>query len=58
MVGSSAIYQVTVRLALWRLIVESLDIANISTLDRVTAQGQPSSPFGEGLADALNVGGL
>jgi hypothetical protein len=24
----------------------------------VTAEGQPSSAFGEGLADALNVGGL
>jgi uncharacterized membrane protein YjgN (DUF898 family) len=58
MLGSSAIYQVTVRLALWRLVVESLDIASLSALDRVTAQGQPSSPFGEGLADALNVGGL
>jgi uncharacterized membrane protein YjgN (DUF898 family) len=58
MLGSSAIYQVTVRLALWRLIVESLDIAGVSALDRVSAQGQPSSAFGEGLADALNVGGL
>ena len=27
-------------------------------LDRVTAAGQPSSAVGEGLADALNVGGL
>jgi uncharacterized membrane protein YjgN (DUF898 family) len=58
MLGSSAIYQVTVRLALWRLIVESLDIAGIAALDRVKAQGQASSAFGEGLADALNVGGL
>jgi uncharacterized membrane protein YjgN (DUF898 family) len=58
MLGSSAIYQVVVRLTLWRLVVESLDIAGISALDRVTAQGQPSSAFGEGLADALNVGGL
>jgi hypothetical protein len=38
--------------------VESLDIAGVSALDRVSAQGQPSSAFGEGLADALNVGGL
>jgi hypothetical protein len=58
MLGSSTIYQVIVRLALWRLVVESLDIAGISALDRVTAEGQPSSAFGEGLADALNVGGL
>jgi uncharacterized membrane protein YjgN (DUF898 family) len=58
MLGSSAIYQVAVRLALWRIIVESLDIAGIAALDRVKAQGQASSAFGEGLADALNVGGL
>jgi uncharacterized membrane protein YjgN (DUF898 family) len=58
MLGSSAIYQVTVRLALWRNLVESLDIAGIAALDQVKAQGQASSAFGEGLADALNVGGL
>jgi hypothetical protein len=58
MVGSAAIYQATVRFRVWRLVVESLDIAGISALERVSAQGQASSPFGEGLADALNVGGL
>jgi uncharacterized membrane protein YjgN (DUF898 family) len=58
MLGSSAIYQVTVRLTLWRVIVESLDVAGVAALDRVKAQGQASSAFGEGLADALNVGGL
>jgi uncharacterized membrane protein YjgN (DUF898 family) len=58
MVGSAAIYQVTLRLAIWRLVVESLDIAGISALERVSAQGHASSPIGEGLADALNVGGL
>jgi uncharacterized membrane protein YjgN (DUF898 family) len=58
MLGYSVINQVVVRLALWRLVVESLDISGLSALDRVTAEGQPSSAFGEGLADALNVGGL
>ena len=38
--GSSAIYQVTVQLALWRLVVESLELAGIAALDRVTAQGR------------------
>jgi uncharacterized membrane protein YjgN (DUF898 family) len=58
MLGSSAIYQVTVRLALWRNVVESLEVAGVAALDRVKAQGRASSAFGEGLADALNVGGL
>jgi hypothetical protein len=47
-----------VRLALWRNVVESLEVAGVAALDRVKAQGQASSAFGEGLADALNVGGL
>jgi hypothetical protein len=58
MLGYSVINQVVVKLALWRLVVDSLDITGIAALNRVRAQGQPSSPFGEGLADALNVGGL
>lgn len=58
MLGYSAIYQVTVKLALWRITVETLAVAGVAALERVAAQGQPSSAFGEGLADALNVGGL
>ncbi|MFL6795967.1 MAG: DUF898 family protein [Xanthobacteraceae bacterium] len=56
--GYSTIYQCTVRLGLWRCVVESLDLSNLVALDRVSAAGEPSSPVGEGLADALNVGGL
>ncbi len=56
--GFSTIYQAVVRLGLWRLISESLDISNISALDHVSAAGIPSSAVGEGLADALNMGGL
>lgn len=58
MLGYSAIYQVIVKLAIWRLVVQSLQLAGTAALDRVAAEGQPSSAFGEGLADALNVGGL
>jgi len=54
----STIYQVTVRLALWKCLMESLDISNIAALERVSAAGAPSSAIGEGLADALDVGGL
>jgi uncharacterized membrane protein YjgN (DUF898 family) len=56
--GYSTIYQVTVRLGLWRCVVESLDIAGAAALERVSAAGEPGSPVGEGLADALNVGGM
>jgi uncharacterized membrane protein YjgN (DUF898 family) len=56
--GYSTIYQATVRLGLWRCVVESLDIANAAALDRVSAAGQAASPVGEGLADALSVGGI
>ena len=56
--GYSTIYQATVRLGLWRCIVESLDLTNPAALDRVSAAGQAASPVGEGLADALSVGGI
>jgi uncharacterized membrane protein YjgN (DUF898 family) len=56
--GYSTIYQATVRLGIWRCVVESLDMTNLAALDRVSAAGEASSPIGEGLADALNVGGL
>jgi uncharacterized membrane protein YjgN (DUF898 family) len=58
LLGYSVINQVVVKLAIWRLVVESLDITGLAALDRVTAEGQPSSAFGEGLADALGAGGL
>jgi hypothetical protein len=56
--GYSTIYQSTVRLGLWRCVVESIDLSNLATLEHVSAAGEPSSPIGEGLADALNVGGI
>jgi uncharacterized membrane protein YjgN (DUF898 family) len=56
--GYSAIYQATVRLGLWRCVVESLDLTNPAALDRVSAAGEAASPVGEGLADALSVGGI
>ena len=56
--GYSTIYQATVRLGLWRCVVESLDTSNLSALEQVSAAaGEPASPVGEGLADALSVGG-
>jgi uncharacterized membrane protein YjgN (DUF898 family) len=58
MVGYSTIYQATVKLGLWRCLSESLDFSSLAALDRVSAAGEASSPVGEGLADALNVGGV
>jgi hypothetical protein len=56
--GYSTVYQATVKLSLWRLGMESAEISGIAALDRVKAAGRPTSAFGEGLADALNVGGI
>jgi uncharacterized membrane protein YjgN (DUF898 family) len=56
--GYSTIYQATVKLGLWRALVESLDVSHLAALDAVSAAGEPASPVGEGLADALNVGGM
>jgi hypothetical protein len=38
--------------------METIEIKNMSALDNVQAAGTPSSAVGEGLADALNVGGI
>jgi uncharacterized membrane protein YjgN (DUF898 family) len=56
--GYSCIYQVKVRLGLWRAVAQSVDIANAGALDHVSSVGAPASPVGEGLADALNMGGF
>jgi hypothetical protein len=58
MLGFSTLYQATVRLALWRHGVESLEIEGLAVLEQVKATGEASSAVGEGLADALNVGGI
>ena len=55
--GFSTVYRATVLLSLWQLGMESLQLSGLSALDRVNTTGTPSSALGEGLADALNVGG-
>lgn len=55
--GYSTLYRATVGYALWQLSMESLQLSGLTALDHVTAQGQPSSALGEGLADALRVSG-
>ena len=56
--GYSTIYQGTVKLSLWRLGTESAVLSGVAALDHVKAAGRPSSAVGEGLADALNIGGI
>jgi uncharacterized membrane protein YjgN (DUF898 family) len=56
--GYSTIYQATVKLGLWRCVIESLDVSNLAALEQVAAAGEAASPVGEGLADALNVGAI
>jgi uncharacterized membrane protein YjgN (DUF898 family) len=58
MLGFSTLYQGTVRFTLWRHGTESLDIHGLAVLDTVKAAGEASSAVGEGLADALNTGGI
>jgi uncharacterized membrane protein YjgN (DUF898 family) len=55
--GYSTLYQVGVKLRLWRLGLESVELAGLSALNGVKAAEQTSSALGEGLADALHVGG-
>ncbi len=56
--GFSTIYRATVLLSLWQLGMESLQLSGLDGLERVKASGRPSSALGEGLADALHVGGF
>ncbi|MEJ2624490.1 MAG: DUF898 family protein [Pseudolabrys sp.] len=55
--GFSTAYRATVLLSLWQLVMESLHLSGLTALERVKATGRASSALGEGLADALNVGG-
>lgn len=56
--GISTIYQVTVTFAMWRLGAQSAELSGAEALDSVRAAGAASSALGEGLADALGVGGI
>jgi uncharacterized membrane protein YjgN (DUF898 family) len=58
MLGYSVIYQATVMIRFWRLSFETTELSGLHALEGVQAVAGPSSAFGEGLADALDVGGL
>ena len=42
---------------LWRVGFESIDLIGLAALERVRAVPQCATAMGEGLVDALNVGG-
>jgi uncharacterized membrane protein YjgN (DUF898 family) len=54
----AAIYQVKVKLGVWRAVANSTGLSNPAMLETISSVGAPASPVGEGLADALNVGGF
>jgi uncharacterized membrane protein YjgN (DUF898 family) len=56
--GASTIYQVVVSFAMWRLGAQTAELSGAAALEAVRATGTPSSALGEGLADALGVGGI
>jgi hypothetical protein len=56
--GVSTIYQVWIKMRLWRVAVESMLISGIAALDHVQAGEATSSAVGEGLADALGTGAI
>jgi uncharacterized membrane protein YjgN (DUF898 family) len=58
MMGFSTIYQVIVAAGLWRLGAQTSALSGEAALDGVRATGTASSALGEGLADALGVGGI
>ncbi|MEA3022896.1 MAG: hypothetical protein QOK01_1748, partial [Alphaproteobacteria bacterium] len=58
-VGLWVIYQVTIKLGVWRMAVDSVGLAGFDAIERVRADDtRPSSAVGEGLADALGAGGI
>jgi uncharacterized membrane protein YjgN (DUF898 family) len=58
-VGLWAFYQMTVKLRVWRLAVDSIALAGFEAIEYVHADASlPSSAVGEGLADALGAGGI
>jgi tetratricopeptide (TPR) repeat protein len=43
---------------IWKIVVSSINIQNLSSADRVTAKGEAATAIGEGLADSLDVAGF
>jgi hypothetical protein len=53
------IYQMTIKLRIWRVAVDSITVPGFDAIAQVRADDSlPSSAVGEGLADALGAGGI
>jgi len=53
------IYQMTIKLRIWRMAVDSVTVPGFDVVEWVRADDSlPSSAVGEGLADALGAGGI
>jgi uncharacterized membrane protein YjgN (DUF898 family) len=53
------LYQMTIKLRVWRLAVDSISLGGFEAMEYVHADASlPSSAVGEGLADALGAGGI
>jgi uncharacterized membrane protein YjgN (DUF898 family) len=58
-VGLWVIYQLTIKFGIWRMAVDSVELAGFDAMEHVRADDtRPSSAVGEGLADALGAGGI
>jgi uncharacterized membrane protein YjgN (DUF898 family) len=58
-IGVWVIYQMTIKLRIWRLAIDSISLAGFDAIEHVRADASgPSSAVGEGLADALGAGGI
>jgi hypothetical protein len=58
-VGLWVIYQLTIKFGVWRMAVDSVELAGFDAMEHVRADDtRPSSAVGEGLADALGAGGI
>lgn len=58
LLATSVLYQTAVAFRFWRLSFETTAFSGLEVLDSVIAAGEKSGVFGEGLADALDVGGF
>jgi uncharacterized membrane protein YjgN (DUF898 family) len=58
MLGLITLYNAVVTLSVWRLTADSVALSDTAPIGRVKAQGDASSPLGEGIADVLNLGGI
>jgi uncharacterized membrane protein YjgN (DUF898 family) len=58
LLGIHTIYQVVIKLDLWRAAAESMLISGCAAFDHVRANKAASPAFGEGLANALDIGGI